>query len=125
MKKKILPHNHGQNTCKILENLPSQGQCKDAAALFNPLGDASRLRILWILCHCEECVSNIAAAVDMSVASVSHHLKILRLSGLIDGRRDGKEVYYTLARNNKAELIHRFIEEYFDIVCPSEGNDFY
>lgn len=120
MDNKILPHDHGQKTCNILKKLPSVEQCKEAAVVFSPLGDATRMRILWILCHCEECVSNIAAAVDMSMASVSHHLKILRLSGLIVSRRDGKEIYYTLSKNSKADLIHRFIEEYFEIVCPQK-----
>jgi DNA-binding transcriptional ArsR family regulator len=115
---KLLPHDHGQTTHDILEKLPSVEQSREVAVTFSALGDASRLRILWILCHCEDCVSNIAAAVDMSIASVSHHLKILRLSGIITSRRDGKEIYYSISKNSTAELVHKIIEECFEIVCP-------
>ena len=61
------------------------------------LGDPSRLRIFWLLCHCEECVLNIAAIVNMSSPAVSHHLRLLKSSGLIVSRREGKEMYYRTA----------------------------
>ena len=91
-----LPHNHGQNIEKVLNKMPSAEGFKDISFLFQQLGDPTRLRILWLLCHCEECVCNLAAAVDMSAPAVSHHLRILKKSGIISSRRDGKEVYYTL-----------------------------
>ena len=66
-----LPHNHGQNIEKVLNKMPSAEGFKDISFLFQQLGDPTRLRILWLLCHCEECVCNIAAAVDMSAPAVS------------------------------------------------------
>lgn len=76
-----LPHNHGQNIEKVLNKMPSAEGFTDIAFLFQQLGDPTRLRILWLLCHCEECVCNIAAAVDMSAPAVSHHLRILKRAG--------------------------------------------
>ena len=73
-----LPHNHGQNIERVLDNMPSAEGFQDISFLFQQLGDSTRLRILWLLCHCEECVCNIAAAVDMSAPAVSHHLRILK-----------------------------------------------
>ena len=64
MKEKKLPHNHDQNEEKILEKLPSVEECSQVAEIFKQVGDGTRLRILWFLCHCEECVSNIAAAME-------------------------------------------------------------
>lgn len=78
-----LPHNHGQNIERVLDNMPSAEGFQDISFLFQQLGDSTRLRILWLLCHCEECVCNIAAAVDMSAPAVSHHLRILKKSGII------------------------------------------
>ena len=52
-----LPHNHGQNIEKVLNKMPSAEGFKDISFLFQQLGDPTRLRILWLLCHCEECVS--------------------------------------------------------------------
>ena len=115
---KKLPHDHGQNIDIVLEKLPSQDDCVQVAEIFKQISDGSRLRILWLLCHCEECVSNIAAAMDMSDPAVSHHLKLLRKSGLIESRRDGKEVYYKLADTEQAQLVHHVCEEMFRISCP-------
>lgn len=115
---KNLPHDHGQNIDRVLNKLPPQEECVQAAGLFKQVSDASRLRILWLLCHCEECVSNISAAVDMSDPAVSHHLKLLRGSGLVVSRRDGKEVYYKLADTRQAQLMHHICEELFQITCP-------
>ena len=115
-----LPHDHGQNIDKILEKLPSQDECIQVAETFKLISDGTRLRILWLLCHCEECVRNIAAAMEMSDPAVSHHLKLLRNSGLIVSRRDGKEIYYRLADSAQAQLVHRAGEEMFQISCPLE-----
>ena len=87
--------------------------------LFQQLGDSTRLRILWLLCHCEECVCNIVAAVDMSAPAVSHHLRILKKSGIIISRREGKEVYYTLSDTPQAKLLHRSVDALFEISCPT------
>lgn len=76
-----LPHNHGQNIERVLDKMPSVKGFTNIAFLFQQLDDPTRLRILWLLCHCEECVCNIAAAVDMSAPAVSHHLRILKKVG--------------------------------------------
>lgn len=114
-----LPHDHGQNTEKVLREMPDQEACARTAEIFKQVSDGSRLRILWFLCHCEECVSNIAAAMEMSDPAVSHHLRLLKKSGLIVSRKDGKETYYRLADTDKASLLHRVCEEMFEISCPS------
>ena len=112
-----LPHNHGQNIEKVLNKMPSAEGFKDISFLFQQLGDPTRLRILWLLCHCEECVCNLASAVDMSAPAVSHHLRILKKSGIISSRRDGKEVYYSLSDTPQAKLLHHAL---FEVSCPTE-----
>jgi len=118
MEKLILPHQHGDGTHLALANMPESARISEAAALFSQLADPSRLRIFLLLCHCEECVINIAAAVGMSTAAVSHHLKSLRLHGLIVSRRAGKEVYYTLAATEAAQTAHHVAEDFLQISCP-------
>ena len=115
-----LPHNHGQNIEKVLNKMPSAEGFKDISFLFQQLGDPTRLRILWLLCHCEECVCNLAAAVDMSAPAVSHHLRILKKSGIISSRRDGKEVYYRAADTEQARNFHHMIEWLVKIACPEQ-----
>lgn len=120
MERNVLPHDHGQNEGKILEKLPTVDECRMVADIFKQISDGTRLRILWFLCHCEECVSNIAAAMEMSDPAVSHHLRTLKNTGLIVSRREGKEIYYKLADTLVAEHIHHMCEEIFHITCPLE-----
>lgn len=121
MQKNTFPHDHGQALSDILRAMPEPVHFDKAADIFKQLCDSSRLRILWLLCHCEECGVNIAAAVGMSGAAVSHHLKSLKLHGLITSRRAGKEVYYTISDTKTAALIHRMVDDYFQLSCPNKG----
>lgn len=121
VKTKTLPHDHGHNLDAILRNMPDADNFSEAAATFQQLCDASRLRIFWLICHSEECVSNIAAAVNMTDAAVSHHLRTLKMHGLIKNRRAGKEVHYSLAENERAKLAHKMLDDYFRMSCP--GNN--
>ena len=116
-----LPHYHGEepsHTKVIRALLDNTDTFTSLADIFRQLGDASRIRIFWLLCHCEECVVNIAAMLNMSSPAVSHHLRTLRDSGLLVTRRDGKEVYYHAADTAQARLLHELIEQVMDVACP-------
>ncbi len=113
-----LPHDHGQQIEHALSQMPQTQDFRVVSDIFKQLGDSSRVRIFWLLCHCEECVINISALVEMSSPAVSHHLKLLKDSGLIVSRRDGKEVYCRAAETRQAELLHHMIEDLVEISCP-------
>lgn len=115
-----LPHRHGNDRdLSRLEHCMQEAESFQAVAgLCRLLSDANRVRIFWLLCHCEECVVNIAAMMDMSSPAVSHHLRTLRDSGLLVTRRDGKEVYYHAADTAQARLLHEMIEQVMDVACP-------
>ena len=116
-----LPHDHGHNDeRKIREHLPGENEIAGVSEAMKQLGDPSRLRIFWLLCHCEECVLNIAAIVNMSSPAVSHHLRLLKSSGLIVSRREGKEMYYKTADTEMAQTLHYMIEKLGKITCPQE-----
>jgi len=91
-----LPHDHGahQHEEEVRRVLADDARFSAVAELFRSLGDPTRVRIFWLLSHREECVINIAAMLDMSSPAVSHHLRSLAENGLLESRRDGKEVYY-------------------------------
>lgn len=116
-----LPHNHSNGIEKILEKLPNTEDFQTVSDIFKVLGDCSRIRIFWILCHCEECVINLSAMVEMSSPAVSHHLKQLKTADLISSRRDGKEVYYKAAENKKAKILHDMLETLVAISCPDKN----
>ena len=121
-----LPHYHGEeptHTDVIRQLLDRADTFQRLADIFRQLGDANRIRIFWLLCHCEECVVNIAAMMDMSSPAVSHHLRTLRDSGLLMTRRDGKEVYYRAPDTVQGQLLHEIVEQVMEIACPEKSVD--
>lgn len=123
MSKAHLPHSHGNEEIAEFLNLhlSSPDNFSVVADVFKQLGDSSRMRIFWLLCHCEECVINISSMMNMSSPAVSHHLKLLKESGLIVSRRSGKEVYYRAAETEQSRLLHLAIEKTMEISCPDSG----
>ncbi len=115
-----LPHYHGEGeeTAAIREQINRVNDFQIVSEIFRQLGDTTRIRIFWLLCHCEECVINISAMLEMSSPAVSHHLRPLKNSGLIVCRREGKEVYYKAADTPESRLLHCMIEEVMEIACP-------
>ena len=110
-------HEH-QDIEAIKKTLPEDDRFIEASDLFSLLSDSTRLKILWLLCHNEACVCDIASAIDMSSPAVSHHLKLLKSSGLIVSRREGKEMYYRTADTELAQVLHHTIEKLGKITCP-------
>ena len=120
MEKIVLPHDHG-HSMPHPAHTPDTTDFALLADIFKLLGDTSRVRIFWLLCHCEACVINLSAMMGMSSPAVSHHLKLLRAHGLIVSRREGKEVYYKAADTVLAQQLHTMMEETLEITCPSSG----
>lgn len=113
-----LPHDHGQTTLQMLHALPQIEDFQVLADTFKQLSDGSRLRLFWLLCHCEECVTNLSAMMGMSSPAISHHLRQLKDAGLIICRRDGKEVYYKAAETPTSQALHDAFEALMAITCP-------
>lgn len=114
-----LPHQHGegQQIALIQKQLDHVDYFQTVSEVFKQLGDTTRIRIFWLLCHCEECVLNISDLLHMSSPAVSHHLRSLKNSGLIVCRREGKEVYYRAADTEQGRLLHQMIEQVMEITC--------
>ena len=67
------------------------------AALFKGFDDPTRIHILSLLTEGERCVGEIANTMNLTQSAVSHHLRILKAMKLIKYRRDGKNLFYSLA----------------------------
>lgn len=119
-----LPHHHGEERLPqaMRAQLEKTGDFQAIADVFRQLGDPTRVRIFWLLCHCEECVVNISFLTDMSSPAVSHHLRQLKDGGLIVSRREGKEVYYKAASAGQVRLLHLMMEKTMEISCPEDGD---
>ncbi len=110
-------HHHHTDTEYMIKRMPLPADFERVSDTFALIADPSRLKIMWLLCHCEECVNNIAAAVNMSAPAVSHHLKLLRQANLLQSRREGKEMFYTLSDSPAAQLLHKAVDDIFDMRC--------
>ena len=117
---KKLPHNHqnGTDTTALFEQLEDIQHFQIVSELFKQLSDPTRIRLFWLLCHCEECVLNISAMMKMTSPAISHHLRALRNKGLVSSRRVGKEVYYKSSNTEESILLHKMIERILMITCP-------
>ena len=118
MEFRILPHRHHLQSERILDHMPKPEAFAGAAEMLKLMSDYTRIRLFWLLCHCEECLLDLSAMMAMSSPALSHHLKLLRSCGLIVSRRDGREVYYRAADNRQADALHHMIEEIAELSCP-------
>ncbi|HWD77262.1 MAG TPA: metalloregulator ArsR/SmtB family transcription factor [Kribbella sp.] len=84
--------------CSPLAREPlTEPQAAELAKLFKAMADPVRLRLLSLIAsHAggEACVCDLTDAFDLTGPTISHHLKVLRESGLITGERRGTWVYY-------------------------------
>jgi DNA-binding transcriptional ArsR family regulator len=80
---------------------------KAQAQLFRALSHPVRLRILDILARQEACVCHLTAILDQRQPYVSQQLASLREAGLVTDRRDGTLIYYRLANDHLATLLHQ------------------
>ena len=113
-----LPHAHDDRVHALLISLPDVDCLQPAADAMKILSDPVRMQLFWILCHCEECVTDLAAMVSMSAPAISHHLRILKENGLVETRREGKEMRYKAKDTPLAGSLHRIVEEIVHITCP-------
>jgi len=79
--------------------------------LFSALADPTRLRIINALMVTKElCVCDLAVIADLSVSAVSHQLRLLRDRDLVNARRDGRMVYYSLADDHVLGLMNSGVD---------------
>lgn len=80
---------------------------RECAIVLKALADGTRLRILKSLLTEEKCVSDLVRELGFPQPHVSHHLRILRESGVVEGIRDGKQVCYRIALIVRRVLANR------------------
>lgn len=91
------------------EILPMQ-EAQHMAEFFSVLADPNRLRLLSILAKQELCVCDLAAGLKMGESAVSHQLRVLRSMRLVKYRKEGRNVYYSLADSHVMNLYREVAE---------------
>ncbi|MEG0978777.1 MAG: metalloregulator ArsR/SmtB family transcription factor [Oscillospiraceae bacterium] len=82
----------------------------ELADFFKVFGDSTRVKILLALDKNEMCVCDLAFLLDMTKSAVSHQLKVLRTSKLVRCRRDGKNIFYSLADDHVSDILEKGLE---------------
>lgn len=101
---------HQEAVDKVLAKLPNEDTFNRLADLYKLIGDTTRCRILFALDQDEMCVCDLANVLNMTKSSISHQLAVLRRSGIVKCRRNGKEVYYTLDDDHIVKLFEIGLE---------------
>ena len=89
------------NPASQVANSEASANVSELASIFKVLSDPTRLRILSLLLVRTHCNCEIAAILGISLSLISHHMRILRLVGLVAGVRDPEDerwVYYSVDR---------------------------
>jgi hypothetical protein len=92
-------------------------------AFFKALADESRLRIVGLLGAGERNVQELARALDLKEPTVSHHLAILKRSGLVTARADGTTRWHALDRGALENLAQRVLQPQKIAVAEPESAD--
>ncbi|MFP5019384.1 ArsR/SmtB family transcription factor [Pseudonocardia phyllosphaerae] len=90
-------------------SMPADEDVRRAADALRMLSDPTRIKILWALLQGESSVACLGELVGASPTTVSQHLSKLRLSGLVENRREGTFVYYTVEDPTVREVLERVL----------------
>ena len=89
----------------VNDTMPEETELNDLAELFKVFGDSTRIRILFVLFEAEVCVCDLAKVLNMTQSAISHQLRILKANKLVNSRREGKSVFYSLADGHVRTII--------------------
>jgi len=104
----ILVHNDIIND--IQHHMPEENTLKELADFYKVFGDATRIRMLYVLLQHEVCVCDLAEILGMTQSAISHQLRVLKQMKLVKNRREGKTVYYSLADGHIQTIINQGME---------------
>ena len=89
---------HPDKVALVVANTPDAGELSRVTGVFKLLGDPTRVRLLYALLEAGElCVCDLAASTGTMETTVSQALRLLRASGVVSGRRQGRNVFYRLS----------------------------
>ena len=97
---------------------------EENAKIFKALSDASRLKIIDILSCGEKCACDILDHFDFTQPTLSHHMKVLIESGLVEARKEGLWSYYYLNVNNCNKLnlfLMNLVTETENCICKDKS----
>ncbi|MBR4744818.1 MAG: helix-turn-helix transcriptional regulator [Oscillospiraceae bacterium] len=96
---------HEEAVQKARGSMAPKEEYRKLAELLKMFGDGTRVQMLHVLAAQEMCVCDLAALLGVTKSAVSHQLKALRLADLVTFRREGQNVYYTIADDHVRDIL--------------------
>jgi ArsR family transcriptional regulator len=101
---------HAEVVDAVKKKMPEDNDLYDVSDFFKVLGDSTRSKIIWALDEHEMCVCDLAVLLGMTKSAISHQLRALREANLVVNRRDGKNVFYSLADDHVKQIFEKGLE---------------
>lgn len=101
---------HKEEVIAAEKSLPSDKSLKDVAELYKLFSDYSRVRIMYLLAERELCVCDLTELMDINQSAISNHLRHLRNGKLVKYRREGKNIFYSLADSHVETILKQGME---------------
>ena len=93
-----------------MQTIPNSDTMLSIAELFKGFANPTQVHILYLLLKGEQCVTELSEAVGISQSAISHQLGLLKQMHLIKYRRDGKNLWYSLADDHVRTILEMGLE---------------
>ncbi|MDO5324976.1 MAG: metalloregulator ArsR/SmtB family transcription factor [Clostridia bacterium] len=96
---------------------------QDAARILKAISDPKRLRIVDMLSCGELCACKILEAFHITQPTLSHDMRVLIQAGVVNDRRDGKNIFYSLNTTRLREfesILHTILSAKADCICHAQ-----
>ena len=103
-------------TTTVIDPAVLREAAEQAVAALKVLANQDRLLLLCQLSQGEMSVGDLEAALDIYQPTLSQQLGVLRTEGIVNTRREGKRIYYSVADPN----VMRVLEVLYRVYCPKE-----
>lgn len=90
--------------------VPSDEIMEQVADLFKKFDDFTRVKIMFLLSSSEMCVEDLTRHLKMSQPAVSNHLRVLKQANLVRNRKQGKNVFYSLADAHVETILNQGLD---------------
>ena len=107
------------NTAEKLDMQTMQSAATNASRLLKALANPDRLLLLCQLTQGEHCVSEMEALVGVLQPTLSQQLGVLRQQGLVTTRREGKQIFYSIASREALAVMQVLYQQF---CAPSTGD---
>ena len=105
---------HEDEVARAAQAMPDEERLYELADFFKVFGDSTRVKILYALIASEICVQDLSELLGLNQSAVSHQLRILKQTGLVKYRKDGKYAFYSLDDDHVTQILTQGMAHLFE-----------